>query len=367
MQQFACGSRAAIGLLRQSSTSGAAVGERRGEAPRPCPHFHNARGLRPRPHVLNARGLGRAGRCRAQQHSGRPTSGGPRGVEVRRPGEGAWPARRSRPPRPGAGGRLCPPGCRAMYRREADVRAGADRATAARGWLTGEPSAVRVCGGGGGRRRGAFPDRPGSRVGDLHGAERCLAQRRELECRSHGTAHQLAERALGRATCRQLGEHVFAKLGVGSDGTNASDSDEVHAFRSPERKIRSETATGLARATRDRGRLWRCTHPPDAGPRGGRRGRAFAGCRQGALRRSPRPRLRRLPPGCPSPAATPAPSSAAAGAPSSAASARLHRPPRQRRQRPPPGRLHRPPRNHRRTARTPADLSLRRAEVASAT
>jgi hypothetical protein len=153
-------------------------------------------------------------------HSGRPARGGPRGVEVRRPGGERQAVRRSRPPRPGACGRLRPPVRRAMYRRAADLRARADRAAATRCWLTGEPSAVRVRGGGGGRARGPRPSRPGSRVGEVHGVERCLAQRRELECRSHGTAHQLAERARGRATCRQRGEHVFEKGrgGVGRNG-----------------------------------------------------------------------------------------------------------------------------------------------------
>jgi hypothetical protein len=148
-----------------------------------------------------------------------------------------------------------------MYRRAADVRARADSAAAAREWLTSEPSAVRVCGGGGGRRRGACPHRPGSRVGDVNGAERCLAQRRELECRSHSTAHQLAERALGRATCRQLGEHVFVKLGMGSDGTSAPSGGEARGFGSTKRKNHSEIATGLA-GRPDRAPLRRC---PQAG------------------------------------------------------------------------------------------------------
>src|SRR5215204_5350996 len=70
---------------------------------------------------------------------------------------------------------------------------------------------MRVSGGGGGRRRRPRSLRPGSRWRAVDGVERGLAQRRELECRSHGTTHQLAERALVRATCRQRGEHVFVK------------------------------------------------------------------------------------------------------------------------------------------------------------
>src|SRR5215218_11444863 len=107
-----------------------------------------------------------------------------------------------------------------MDRRPADLGARADHAAPAPGWLTTETPAVRVGGGGGGRPCAARCGRPGSRLLHTCGVERCLSQRRELECRSHGTAHQLAERALVRSAGRQLGEHVFGKgrEGVGRNG-----------------------------------------------------------------------------------------------------------------------------------------------------
>jgi hypothetical protein len=170
------------------------------------------------------------------------------GAPGRAPGRPALPSSQT-----GRRRRLRPPVCRAMYRRAADVRARADRAAAALGWLTRESPAVRVGGGGGGRRRVPRPSRPGSLVRAVPGAERCLAQRRELECRSHGTTHQLAERALGRATCRQRGEHVFGKVGGRSDGMGAADASEMRRFGSAARKDGTETATGLA-GRRDRQR-----------------------------------------------------------------------------------------------------------------
>ena len=105
---------------------------------------------------------------------------------------------------------------------------------------------MRVHDGGGGRpglkRRGG----PGSLPRSGVGAERCLAQRRELECRSHGTAHQLAKRALGRSAGRQLGEHVFVKLGSGSDGTGVTNAAHPCRFGSAPRKMRALIATHLA-------------------------------------------------------------------------------------------------------------------------
>src|SRR3954467_7592477 len=67
-----------------------------------------------------------------------------------------------------------------------------------------ELSAVRVLGGGGGRRG------PCRQV--------CLTQRDELQGRIHGPAHQLSERALVLATVGHRREHVFVRLWVGSDG-----------------------------------------------------------------------------------------------------------------------------------------------------
>ena len=96
---------------------------------------------------------------------------------------------------------------------------------------------MRVHGGGGGRPRLTPRRRPGSLLRGGSGAERCLAQRRELECRSHGTTHQLAERALGRSAGRQLGEHVFAKLGSRSDGTATANRTDPPRFGSVPRKI----------------------------------------------------------------------------------------------------------------------------------
>jgi hypothetical protein len=134
-----------------------------------------------------------------------------------------------------------------MYRRAADLCARADHAAPAPGWLTTDAPAVRVGGGGGGRPRSACRRRPGSRLRRLCGAERCLTQRRELECRSHGTAHQLAERALVRSAGRQLGEHVFGNLGARSDGSARRVRLGARRFRSGARKIRAQTATRLAR------------------------------------------------------------------------------------------------------------------------
>src|SRR3954471_6113493 len=67
--------------------------------------------------------------------------------------------------------------------------------------MTGHVSAMRVSGRGGGR---------GTRGG--------LTQRDELQGRIHGPAHQLAERALVRATVGHQGEHVFARLCGRPDG-----------------------------------------------------------------------------------------------------------------------------------------------------
>jgi hypothetical protein len=91
---------------------------------------------------------------------------------------------------------------RAMYRRGADLGPGRHRPwTAPAAEMTGNVSAMRVPGRGGGR-----------------GTRGCLTQRDELQGRIHGPAHQLAERALLRATAGHQGEHVFANLRRRSDG-----------------------------------------------------------------------------------------------------------------------------------------------------
>jgi hypothetical protein len=133
-----------------------------------------------------------------------------------------------------------------MNRRAADLGARADHAAPAPVWLTTDAPAVRVGGGGGGRPRRACRRRPGSHLRRACGAERCLSQRRELECRSHGTAHQLAERALVRSAGRQLGEHVFEKVGAGSDGTGPDLRHDLVRFGSGSRKMRRRSATCLA-------------------------------------------------------------------------------------------------------------------------
>ena len=93
-------------------------------------------------------------------------------------------------------------------RRGADLCACPDGSRPADALRTTQGPAVRVDGRGGGLRG---LDRP--RGGG------CLTQRRELDGRVDGPAHQLAERALVRAACGRWGEHVFVKLRSPSDGT----------------------------------------------------------------------------------------------------------------------------------------------------
>jgi hypothetical protein len=178
-----------------------------------------------------------------------------------------------------------------MNRRAADLGARADHAAPAPVWLTTDAPAVRVGGGGGGRPRRACRRRPGSHLRRACGAERCLSQRRELECRSHGTAHQLAERALVRSAGRQLGEHVFEKVGAGSDGTGPDLRHDLVRFGSGSRKMRRRSATCLAEpAGRARAHPAQCGGAgaivPSAVPRGGRdRARAVS---RGGRDRAPR-------------------------------------------------------------------------------
>jgi len=181
----------------------------------------------------------------APTHSGRLRRGDPRGDEVRRSGESAWPSGAPVLPdrAPWASG---PSRCRAMNRRAAGLRAWADGAAAALCVLTRDLPTVRVSGGGGGRSRRTCRRRPGSRLRRACGIEGCLAQRRELECRSHGTTHKLAERASCRSGGRQRGEHVFVKLGMGADGTGAGVAEPAPGFGSRTRKMRARTATEVA-------------------------------------------------------------------------------------------------------------------------
>jgi hypothetical protein len=184
---------------------------------------------------------------RALNALGPPRDGAAREAMKSAPRGGRLAGRRSRPPRPGAGwpsGLRCR---RAMDRRAADLGARGDHAAPAPWWLTRYPPEVRVGGGGGGRSRARCRSRPGSRLRWACGTEGCLSQRRELECRSHGTAHQLAKRALVRSAGRQRGEHVFGKVGVGSDGMGARCGLRFRRFGSRTRKMRCRDARDLAR------------------------------------------------------------------------------------------------------------------------
>ena len=139
-------------------------------------------------------------------------------------------------------------------RRAADLRARADCAGPACAWLTCDSSTMRVGDGGGGRPTGTHQDRPGSRIPGAHGAERCLTQCRELECRSHSTTHQLAERALVRSTGGQRGEHVFGKVGAGSDGTGSGTACNTTRFGSARWKHARRVEWELARGSHHVGR-----------------------------------------------------------------------------------------------------------------
>jgi hypothetical protein len=99
--------------------------------------------------------------------------------------------------------------CRVMgYRRDADLCAWRDLSWPAPARVTTEWPAVRMLARGGGGGPGLNPLRV-----------LCLTQRRERRGRVYGLAHQLAQRALLRAAGGRLGEHVFGRLGGGSDGT----------------------------------------------------------------------------------------------------------------------------------------------------
>ena len=113
---------------------------------------------------------------------------------------------------------------RSLDRRRAHLCAGADHAAPARMLLTMKPAPVRVREGGGGGPRGRRGRRLGNRCLRGRGAEGCLSQCRELECRTDGLSHPLAERAIAWPACRQRGEHVFVKgrEGVGRNGRRGS-------------------------------------------------------------------------------------------------------------------------------------------------
>lgn len=131
-----------------------------------------------------------------------PPSGGPSALELCSTGAPVLPDRTP------AGGWSGAP-CRLMGdRRDADLRARHWRTWPAPARVTTEWPAVRVIARGG----GGDPD--GNELRSL-----CLTQRRELRGRVDGRAHQLAERALPRAAGGRRGEHVFGRLGRGSDGT----------------------------------------------------------------------------------------------------------------------------------------------------
>ena len=78
--------------------------------------------------------------------------------------------------------------------------------------------------------RGGGTGRPRGRPG-----RGCLAQRGELERRVNGAPHQLAERALGRATGDRRGEHAFVKLRRRSDGNGSLQAILQRLLASPQR------------------------------------------------------------------------------------------------------------------------------------
>jgi hypothetical protein len=106
------------------------------------------------------------------------------------------------------------------YRRDADLCARHGRSRPALARVTTQWPAVRMLarGGGGGTRQ------------ILHRSP-CLTQRRERRGRVDGLAHQLAERALGRAACGRRGEHVFGRLRRAPDGTRTLRDSACRAAR----------------------------------------------------------------------------------------------------------------------------------------
>jgi hypothetical protein len=102
------------------------------------------------------------------------------------------------------------------YRRDADLCAWRDLSWPAPARVTTGWPAVRVLARGGG-------------VGPVWGL--CLTQRRERGGRVYGLAHQLAQRALPRAAGDRRGEHVFGRLGTGSDGTRNVRRSDHHSAR----------------------------------------------------------------------------------------------------------------------------------------
>src|SRR4051794_34337121 len=124
-----------------------------------------------------------------------------------------------------------------MNRREAHLWPGPHHPWAAPATTMIEGAAVRVCGGGGGRRGLC------RQVG--------LAQRHELQGRIHGPAHQLSERALVLAAIGHRREHVFARLRSRSDGKSRSERDpdrRSNGFHGTEPNPARAAATDLAPA-----------------------------------------------------------------------------------------------------------------------
>jgi hypothetical protein len=154
-------------------------------------------------------------------------------------GHGRWvrsgPGRRARPPMDRApAGRNSGSACRAMDRRETGLGAWRDRTVAPRAHRPSQPAAVRMPRTGGAR---------GRRFGRVRGG--CLTQRGEFEGRVDGPAHQGAQGGapLGSAG-GQWGEHVFGRVGGGSDGRGRGE-------RAPRPRFGSGARFGSGRAAMD--------------------------------------------------------------------------------------------------------------------
>ena len=176
---------------------------------------------------------------------------------------------------------------RSVDRRRAHLCAGADHAAPARMLLTMKPAPVRVREGGGGGPRGRCGRRLGNRCLRGRGAEGCLSQCRELECRTDGLSHPLAERAIAWPACRQRGEHVFVKgrEGVGRNGRRGSLVRERHlALRRGKRgpilqallQTRSTAAVPVAPAPSPPSERRHVRSPP--GPSGANSSHHFPAC-----------------------------------------------------------------------------------------
>jgi hypothetical protein len=180
----------------------------------------------------------------------------PRGAPAREPGMPVLPDRA-----PVGGSALS---CRVMgYRRDAGLCAGWGRtwpSLPAR--MTTQRPAMRVIARGGGgdvRRPRGRPTVPclaqrRERRGRVDGVEHELAERAALRA-VDGLAHQLAERALWRAACGRRGEHVFVRLGRGSDGSRTLRDDVRGVGHDP--RSRAKPGGGILQAN-----LHRALQPP---------------------------------------------------------------------------------------------------------